>query len=461
MNLFKTPEFKVGLLVLVVSAAVGWISMNISEDPSYFGSSRSLVFHMDDASGLIEGSPIYLAGIRVGVIRSIELNKGRARVVAVLQDDLQLTTSTKVEVRPSGILGDKNVVLIPGDPNDPLLGHGGEIMEVKDTASIDKVVAQVGEIAENIKAVAENVRKATEGDTATSLGRIIANLENLTGNLSELSSQHREDISKIIADVRGITSGLNHFVGDTSENGFQAGWDKLVASLGNVEKTLSNFEEISDKINRGEGTLGRLVNDETTIEEINTAVAGINEFIGAGQRLKTSLDFNSSFMTAEDGFKTAVGIKIQPGLDRYYLVQVVDTPEGALEERQIFTTIDNNPTVREERREYFKQKVRFTALFGKNFHNVTLKGGMIESSGGFGMDLHFFRRKLSLIAEAYDLGDVRGRSYLKYNIMNGFYVQAGADDLFNDEFKSVNSFFGLGLFLDNDDIKALLSKVSL
>ena len=138
----------------------------------------------------------------------------------------------------------------------------------------------------------------------------------------------------------------------------------------------------------------------------------------------------------------------------------MDTPEGALEERQILTTIDNNPTITEERREYFRHRVRFTALFAKNFHNVTLKGGMIESTGGFGMDLHFFRRKLSLITEAYDLSDFRGRGLLRFNVMNGFYLQAGVDDLFNDQYSSANGFFGLGLLLDNDDLKALLSAVS-
>ena len=126
MNIFRTPEFKVGALVLVVSLVVGWISMSISEDPSYFGSSRTIVFQMEDASGLIEGSPIYMAGIRVGMIRSISLYEGQARIVAVLQSDVELTTSSGVEARPAGILGDKNIVLVPGDPNDPLLPDGGQ-----------------------------------------------------------------------------------------------------------------------------------------------------------------------------------------------------------------------------------------------------------------------------------------------------------------------------------------------
>lgn len=460
MSLFKTPEFKVGALVLVVSLVVGWISMNISEDPSYFGSSRTVVFYMDDASGLIEGSPIYMAGIRVGMIRSITLEGGRAKIVSVLQRGLHLTTSAQVEVRPSGILGDKNVVLVAGSPSDPELPEGGVIESVKDTASIDKVVAQVGEIAGNLEGIASSIREAIEGSTDTALGNIISNLETLTGDLAHLSSEHRSEVSKIVHDISNITEGLSYFVGDKSEDGFQAGWSKLVASLGNVERTLTNFEEISEKINRGDGTIGRLLNDDTTIEEINTAVAGINDFIGLGARLKTTLDFNTSFMSAQDAFKTNIGIKIQPGLDRYYLVQVVDTPEGALDHRQISRTIDGNPTVIEERREYYRNRVRFTALFAKNFHNVTLKGGMIESTGGFGMDLHFFRRRLSLITEAYDMSDFRVRSLLRYRIMSGFYAQAGADDLFNDQYSDINGFFGLGLSLDNDDIKALLSAVS-
>ncbi|RYZ76933.1 MAG: MCE family protein, partial [Proteobacteria bacterium] len=130
MNFFSAPEFKVGLLVLIVAGIISGMALSVSSDSSYLGSHKNAWFLIDDASGLIEKSGVRMAGIRVGQIKKVGLENGQARVEMMLDGDVPITKSVRIEIRPNGILGDKHVELIAGDPRDPPLRSGEQILVV-------------------------------------------------------------------------------------------------------------------------------------------------------------------------------------------------------------------------------------------------------------------------------------------------------------------------------------------
>src|SRR3712207_5541430 len=112
MSVWTTPEFKVGLLVLIVSGVIATLSLRVSENPQGLGGTRTAWFLLEDASGLIEKSNVKMAGINVGIIRKISLQNGEARIDMTLNSDIPLTRSARIEIRPNGILGDKHVEII-------------------------------------------------------------------------------------------------------------------------------------------------------------------------------------------------------------------------------------------------------------------------------------------------------------------------------------------------------------
>ncbi|MEK7355749.1 MAG: MlaD family protein, partial [Bdellovibrionota bacterium] len=69
-----------------------------------------------------------MSGIEVGLIKDIKLENGKARVEMVLKGDTPVTKSARIEIRPNGILGDKHVEIITGDPRDPPLRSGEQIL---------------------------------------------------------------------------------------------------------------------------------------------------------------------------------------------------------------------------------------------------------------------------------------------------------------------------------------------
>ena len=135
---------------------------------------------------------------------------------------------------------------------------------------------------------------------------------------------------------------------------------------------------------------------------------------------------------------------------------MVDDPAGVITERNTVesgTTSSDITTVTTD-----KDRVKFNLLFAKNIYNFTFKGGLIESTGGFSVDYRMLGDKLKFTLEAFDFADTNLKSYLRYDLYKGFYLVGGGNDLLDSQNSS--TFFGGGLFLTNDDLKVLASKVS-
>lgn len=456
MNIFSAPEFKVGLMVLIVAGIIAGMSLRVSQDSSFLGTSKQTWFYIDDASGLVKNSAVRMAGINIGIIRDIKLENGQARVEMVLQNEIPLTKSARVEIRPNGILGDKNIEIVSGDPRDPSLRGGEQILVVDDRASMDRLLAQVSKITQSLTSIAENIKTGLDGETDKPLGRIVKNIENLTNDLAEVSRAHKKEVGEIIANVHHITDSLDEVVNDEGEDGLKNSLKSASRGLRRLDDTMKNIDEITAKINKGQGTIGKLINDDKTVESINTAVEGINGLLTAADKVQTSVDYHSDFLQRSKESKTNLSVRIQPGLDRYYEIGVISDQLGTHQQTILTDTVNGvKTTTTEDKRNV--AAIKFNALFAKNFYNFTLKGGMIENTGGMGADYFMLKRRLKFSAEAFDFQNLNLRASARYTIFHGLYVAAGAEHATTSQ---PDAFIGAGLFLTNDDLKLLLTRVT-
>lgn len=453
MNWLRAAEFKVGLLVIVVGSLIAVMSMQVSDDPSYLGRSKKAWFLLPNAGGLVKSSAVRSAGIPVGIIKNITLQDGMARVDITVRSDVPLTTSASIEVKAQGILGDKHVEVYPGSPTDPPLEDSAQIYNIRDGGSLDNVMGQVTDVMASLKEISKNLKEATSEDGTRKhvLGRIVQNIEILTGDIAEMTRENKGKIGDIVDDVQDVTSSLRDVMNDRSESGLKETWKRLSNSM-------KNLEEITAKINNGEGAIGKLVSDESTAENVSSAIDGLSGMMDTASRIQTAFDFRAEYLGEAAATKSYIGVKIEPGLDRYYYVAVVDDPAGVVEttRTQVTGTGGQSPADYTEKKTY-QNKIKFTVLFAKNFWDLTLKGGLIENSGGLGIDYYFFRRKLKFSLEAFDFGKTNIRSALSYSVYRGIYVTAGINDALNKGGVQ-SSYLGAGLFLTNDDLKLLLTK---
>lgn len=448
MSLLNTPEFKVGILVVVVSGLIGVMSLKVAEGPGIMSGTRSHSFTIPDASGLVKNGAVKMAGIKVGVIDDIVLEGGQATVKVSITDDARITKSTIARLKSDGILGDRYVELTPGPETEPRLDNGEKIQEISEQGSLNNVMQEISKIGKSLNELAGTLNKATQGDgdPSSPVGRIVLNIEKISKDLAEVTGANKEKINEIVQRVHNLTKNLDTYVNDQT--------------LARVDQAIKNIEEITDKVNRGEGTLGRLINDEQTVEELNSAISNVNKFLGGADKMETSFDFHSEYLTGVDLTKSFIGVKIQPGLDRYYELAIVDDPRGVVRSVRTESTPLGGETSTTDTTTTYKNKVKLTALFAKNFYDFTVKGGLIENSGGVGFDYYFLDRKFRLSAEFFDFRDLYIRTFVRYNVLQGVYLIAGGDNLAEANNDVASAFFGAGIFITNDDLKMLASKVS-
>ncbi|AGH96188.1 MlaD family protein [Pseudobdellovibrio exovorus] len=456
MSFLKSPEFKVGLLVVLIGGLIAFMSMQVSDDPSYLGRSKKAWFLLPSAQGLVKGSAIKSAGIPVGVIKDIRLQDGQARIDVTVKSDVSLTRSAAVAMKANGILGDKSVEIFPGNVGDPELEDGGQILNVKSGGGLDDVMGQITELAGSLKEVSKNLQEAVSenGTDKHVLGRIVLNIEKLTADLSQMTGENKEQISQIIAEVGSITSTLDELINDESEQGFKSTWKHTMSRLDN---SMKNIEEITTKINNGQGTIGKLISDEQTAEDVSSAIEGLSGLVGAAERIETGVDFNGYYLSEAKGTRTSVGITIQPGLDRYYYVGVVTDPAGVVETTEYNITPGGGGGNSYTETKTFKSKSTFTVYFAKNFFDWTLRAGLFENTGGFGIDYHMLGRNLKAGMDFYDFEKLQMRATLNYRLFYGLYLTAGYNDIL-DKKGAQSNFFGAGIYLTNDDLKLLLTR---
>lgn len=447
MTFFQTPEFKVGVLVVFVSALIGGMSLKVAEGPGVLGGAQEYHFMVDNAGGLVKQGAVKMAGIKVGIVDDIVLKDNRAKVILTLDSDVELDENTRVVLKSDGILGDRHVELIPAQQKGPPLESGSQIPTGEMSGGLDSVVSDVSKVANSLNELMKVLNKAvSEGDESTRVGRIMKNIETLSFDLAQISSDNKEQLGAIIDRIDSIARNIDENID--------------AETLAGVRRSIENIEDVTEKINNGEGTLGRLINDEETVVELNSAIVNVNKFLGGINTMETSIDFHSEYLSEVDLTKTYIGVTIRPGLDRFYEIAVVDDPRGEQETKIVESSSGGSPNPVYEQTTTDLSKLRFTILFGKNFYNFAIKGGMIESSGGMGFDYYLLDRKLRLSAEFFNLQDMYVRSFVRYDLFKGLYVIGGGDNLGESRNQRSSAFIGAGLFLTNDDLKAFAGRIA-
>jgi len=441
-----SPEIKVGIMVIAVGGLVGGMAMKVAEGPKIFGGSKRYHFYADDAGGLVRNSAVKMAGIKVGIIDDIALENGRAKVFIALDSGTPMSTGTKVELKADGILGDKHVELTPPQGDLPDLPTGREVPTGNLKGGMDDVMSEVSRLAKNMNTLIDTLNSAARNqDSTTTIGRIVMNIEKITDDLKQVTGENKDKVREIVEHVRNLTKNIDTYINEES--------------LARVDRSLKNIEEITSKVNRGEGTLGRLVNDEQTVEELNTAITNVNKFLGGADKMETSVDFHSEFL-ADDHNKSYLGLKIQPGLDRYYELQVISDSQGVKRTTTSVTSANGGANNTYNETTTYKNKFKVTGLFAKNFWDFTVKGGLIENYGGVGVDYYMFHRTLRASVEVFNFNELQLRAFLRYNFFKGVYVMGGGDNLLNNDGGIASGFIGAGIFITNDDLKMFASKLS-
>ena len=442
-------EMKVGIFAIIIIAILSWTTIKVGDSNAVGGSGYDLSVDFDNATGLKPKAPVELAGVKVGVVKKIRLvDSRRAHVTLLLAGSVHLTDDTKAVLRTRGFLGETYVEIIPGNPDSAPLNEGGDIKFSARTGDVNSLVSQFNSIAGDIKHITSSLRGMIGKQGDYPVNRIVDNLDKFTAAIKKLTLRNSGNIDRISENLAAMTDQLREMVKNSG---------------GHVEESADRIASITRKIDEGKGTIGRLVNDESTVDKLNSAVDNLNEALGGFKTLKMELGYHTEYLARSGDFKHYVDFSLKPSPDKALLLGIVSNPNprpSHVERTTDVTVGGATTTVSTDISTVDHNKMRFTAELAKKFYNLTLRGGLIESSGGVGLD--YSMGPLTAHASAFDFYTRYGeRPHLKagadLNVTPNLYITGGADDIINRGNDYPDWFFGAGIKFADDDFKRYMS----
>lgn len=180
---FKTAAFLIFSLALL-----GTVIMFLGKERQYFKRTFILKTQFKSVAGLSYESPVYRYGLRVGrVARCDFLPDGRVEVIMRIEEQYhkQIRQGCYAKIVPVGILGDKAVDIVGGEPNAPVLAAGSIINSVE-PFSLEDIAAQVKPLLDNATVIAHNLAEITNEirQEHNTYRQIFRNVEKITENIT-------------------------------------------------------------------------------------------------------------------------------------------------------------------------------------------------------------------------------------------------------------------------------------
>jgi phospholipid/cholesterol/gamma-HCH transport system substrate-binding protein len=236
METSLSKEIKVGIFT-VIGILLFCLSIIMLGGNRVFTSSYPLKVRFPQVQGLAVGSVVSLTGVQIGNIRSINFLEGSTDVEVIISVNqsmrARITEGSKASVKTQGALGDKYIYVEPGPASAPPLADNGLLETDRTPDFLDLIAskgAEMGEITSVIKEVRvlfENINK--DGKSA----KLFTNLVTASDEFSQTMREARETF-------------------------------RLMKN-----ETFVPMASIMKKVDRGDGTLGALVNDPSLHNRIS------------------------------------------------------------------------------------------------------------------------------------------------------------------------------------------------
>lgn len=271
--------------IAIVVIGTAWLSEN------FWGAAGGykIFTTYESVMGLNKGAHVTIRGIKVGKVLEIDMERGRPLVMLGFSTIRNLPRDSKFVLRSMGMLGDRMI--------EVRLGHSEEVYKDGDLAighselGLEDLTADAADMTNQVKAVIdsltapENINRMTRVlrsvDTSAAVIRevvvnnqekLVATIENLSAassDIGQLTSQSRSKLQASVDNLERTTAGLSK----SAEN--------LEQATASLDKMMTNMNEISFKINNGQGTIGRLVNDPEVYTGLASTLTAVDSLLEA------------------------------------------------------------------------------------------------------------------------------------------------------------------------------------
>ena len=285
-------ELKVGTAI-ILTAVIFILGIRFFEDLPLFRGTTNLETEFENAAGLIPGNIVRVNGVTVGSVDEVKINiqTNRVRVRFHVDSDLPVPEGSFTRVTGFDALGVVRMDLILGPPENPPIPEGGFVPSdtqedllaaLSERAPV--LVDRVDSVLVGLDATLSTTRALLD-DPQSDLRQTLVSARGSLSAFNRFFRAEQQRLSNILAHTDTLTGSLNDLV-ETQGDSVGVAIQNLNRVLARLDRNLATFESTSAsldaiiaRIDRGQGTLGRLINDDALYVKLDSTLNGVNTLV--------------------------------------------------------------------------------------------------------------------------------------------------------------------------------------
>jgi phospholipid/cholesterol/gamma-HCH transport system substrate-binding protein len=281
-----TGEVKVGLLTLVCGLIL-YFGFNFLKGMDFFDPTTTYYVVYGKVEGLKVSNPVYVNGLSVGRVSSISILQSRGNQLLVsldVQDGLKLGQGSLASLTDDGLLGGKKIDLIIKS-GDQILAEGDTLQAQTISGLTDQLAAKASPVMASLDTTLVNLNRliVEYQGMSTEVKKIMANTAQATGQASGIMADNRSQLAATMTNVQKLTSSLTEtekslkpLLGKVNTFADSLNALQLAGTVAKASQTVASLNQTLAAINKGQGSLGKLVYNDSLYANLNRTVVSLD-----------------------------------------------------------------------------------------------------------------------------------------------------------------------------------------
>lgn len=283
-------EAKIGLTV-IGALIVAFIGYRIMRDVPMFRQNLMIEATFDRVDGLNPGSYVYINGVKVGSVNRINLQQDEVTISMTIDLNNPIPRGSVAYLRPIDMLGSKAIVIERGNSSENV-EYGGEIKGVYVESMVETLKDQGEVLGDDIKqsfgnfnTMLERLNQVVSDKNRDEFSATLKNLRIATRQISGLMQERRDEMGESAEHLRNVLQNVDTLSTRNRERientlrQLETSSEDLTVVTQNLQTTTEELNTLLKKINNGDGSLGRMVNDPSLYNNLDTLSVEMKKLI--------------------------------------------------------------------------------------------------------------------------------------------------------------------------------------
>jgi phospholipid/cholesterol/gamma-HCH transport system substrate-binding protein len=281
-------EIRVGAVVILAAiiAVVGtmWFQKFQLAEKRY-----PFYVRFNEVGGLVAGDPIQVNGVERGRVNVVTLLADRVVVEMGIREGVVIPIDSRIALKSIGIMGERFVAIVLGDSSVAI--SPGDTLDGDYLMGLSEVMASAGSVITEVRETTRHLRDITstlsaDGSLEEGMNDFAATSKNLRG----MTERNKERLDRAMIRFERSASMLDslltqHYTAiDSSLAAIGRAGGKAEVTIDNLSEVSKDLREITAKLRAGEGSAGRLLNDDTFITRLESTVSQLDSLVADIQR---------------------------------------------------------------------------------------------------------------------------------------------------------------------------------